>query len=118
MIKQVIVVRQDLNMRVGKIAAQSAHAAMLFLVDRPARELNDLEQAWLARGMTKICLRVESDVELLDVMAAARAAGLTVHSVTDAGRTAFDGVPTLTCCAIGPNEADRIDRITGNLPLL
>ncbi len=108
-------------MRLGKAIAQGAHAAILFLVDRLRREpcgFMESEWHWMTHAMTKICVRVESEEELLDVIAKARAAGLTVHAVTDAGRTEFRGVATLTCCAIGPNDAEAIDAITGHLKLL
>ena len=121
MIKQVIVIRRDLHMRQGKAVAQGAHAAMLFLIDRLRGEsggFTENEVQWLTGSMGKICLRVESEEELLQIVEDARVAGLTVHTVTDAGRTEFQGVPTLTCCAIGPNETERIDTVTGHLKLL
>ncbi len=125
MIKQVIVIRRDLHMRQGKAVAQGAHAAMLFLIDRLTvrpgegpEGFSEAESEWLEGSMGKICVRVESEEELLQVIGDAREAGLTVHAVTDSGRTEFGGVPTLTCCAIGPNEADRIDAVTGHLKLL
>ncbi len=125
MIKQVIVIRHDLHMRQGKAVAQGAHAAMLFLIDRLRRlsgealeGFSEAEVAWLNGPMGKICVRVESEAELLQIIGDAREACLTVHEVTDSGRTEFGGVPTLTCCAIGPNEAERIDAVTGHLKLL
>ena len=45
-------------------------------------------------------------------------AGLEVHLITDRGKTEFHGEPTNTCLAIGPDEADKIDEITGDLQLL
>ena len=43
---------------------------------------------------------------------------LEVHLITDSGKTEFYGEPTRTCLAIGPDEADKIDAITGDLQLL
>ena len=43
--------------------------------------------------------------------------GLTSHLIRDSGRTEFGGVPTLTACAIGPDEGTRIDQVTGDLKL-
>jgi hypothetical protein len=40
-IKQVIVVRRDLNMRKGKLAAQVAHASMKFLIDNDESNRGD-----------------------------------------------------------------------------
>ncbi|MBK7398941.1 MAG: peptidyl-tRNA hydrolase [Myxococcales bacterium] len=57
------------------------------------------------------------EAELVEVFTRARAAGLPAHLIRDAGRTEFGGVPTLTCCAIGPADAAAIDAITGNLTL-
>jgi peptidyl-tRNA hydrolase, PTH2 family len=120
--KQVIVMRNDLNMRKGKMVAQGAHASVMVLVERlcgPCAGAKDhnLEQ-WLSHGMTKICVRVESEKELLEIRQTAEEAGLTVHLITDAGHTEFGGVPTRTCLAIGPDEEERIDAVTGRLRLL
>lgn len=120
--KQVIVVRNDLNMRKGKMIAQGAHASIMFLVQRLCEAEVGVKdhaiQEWLTHGMTKICVRVDSEAELLDTAQKARDAGLTVHVITDAGHTEFGGVPTKTCLAIGPDEEGRIDVVTGNLKLL
>ena len=123
-VKQVIVVRRDLKMRRGKEIAQGSHASMAFLVERlraagasHAVQLTELERAWLFRHCAKICVRVDSEAELVDVHDRARAAGIEAHLIRDAGRTEFGGVPTLTACAIGPGPADAIDAITGALTL-
>lgn len=119
-IKQVIVIRHDLHMRLGKAIAQGAHASMLFLIEhlREGTAINETEIEWLHRGMSKICVRVDSEAELLDIVEKARAAGIKTQVVRDAGRTEFHGVPTLTCCALGPDDAAGIDGITGHLKLL
>jgi len=120
--KQIIAVRNDLNMRRGKMIAQGAHASIMFLVQRlcdPQDGSKDHAiQEWLNDGMTKICVRVDSEAELLEIAQKAEAAGLTVHVITDAGHTEFAGVPTKTCLAIGPDEEAKIDAVTGNLQLL
>ena len=119
--KQVIVMRRDLGMRRGKEIAQGAHAAMIWLADRirqPGGDFTEAERRWLDGAFTKVCVRVDSEEELLEVVRAAREAGLTAHLVVDAGRTEFHGVPTPTCCAVGPDFAERIDPITGHLKLL
>ncbi len=122
-VKQVIVIRRDLKMRRGKEVAQGAHAAMMWLSERLARflhskiMLSDEEQEWMSGTFTKVCLQVDSEEALLDVFNRARAKGLTAHLVTDSGKTEFDGVPTKTCCAIGPHKAEKIDEITKDLKL-
>lgn len=121
--KQVIVMRTDLTMRKGKMIAQGAHASMLFLIQAAFGAKGGLAQwtrqcEWLEGGMTKVCVRVESETELLDIECRAISAGLTVYLVTDSGRTEFNGVPTKTCLAIGPNFSEDIDKITGGLKLL
>jgi peptidyl-tRNA hydrolase len=37
----------------------------------------------------------------------------SLFMIVDSGKTEFGGVSTTTCCAIGPNEAEAIDQITG-----
>ena len=135
MIKQVILVRKDLGMRRGKEIAQGSHASMNFLIEPLRRSLSEngseavqgdatltlrltsVQCDWVAKGMAKICLRVNSAEELLARHAAAHKAGLVSHLILDSGKTEFGGVPTYTACAIGPDEAARIDAITGDLVL-
>jgi peptidyl-tRNA hydrolase, PTH2 family len=112
--KLALVVRADLDMGRGKIAAQAAHAAV-------AATLASLGGAvlhgWLESGQPKVVLKAVSAAELDDIISRARAAGLPVQLVHDAGRTQV-AAGTLTCCAIGPAEAGRIDAVTADLPLL
>lgn len=137
--KQVVVMRTDLNMRKGKMVAQGAHAALgciLQLMQKhdgpwPAedmktkttyRTLSYTEDQplhdWLESKFTKVCVSVDSEKELLDVYNSARRFGLNVCLITDEGLTEFNGVPTVTCLAIGPDEVGRINEITGHLKLL
>lgn len=69
-------------------------------------------------AFAKVCCRVDSEQELLDIHDRAVEAGLEVHLITDSGRTEFHGQPTRTCLAIGPAPAEEIDVITGHLQLL
>lgn len=125
-IKQVILIRRDLKMRRGKEIAQGSHASSEFLVRKlrgaaPGApvliQLRRPEQEWLQGGMAKVCLKVPSEEELLACHRQALDQGLTSHLIRDSGKTEFGGEPTLTACAIGPDEAARIDRITGHLSL-
>jgi PTH2 family peptidyl-tRNA hydrolase len=112
--KLVVVVRTDLAMGRGKIAAQVAHAA----VAATLRGLGSpgLTQ-WLRDGQPKVVLKVTSAEQLLEVAERAGAAGLPVEIIPDAGRTQVTpGTPT--CCAVGPAADNSIDAVTGELPLL
>jgi PTH2 family peptidyl-tRNA hydrolase len=126
-VKQVILIRKDLKMRRGKEIAQGSHAAMEFLVSRlraslnrdaaVAVDLSAIERFWISHGMAKVCLQVDSEQALLLHHEKAKQQGLSSHLIQDSGRTEFAGVPTYTACAIGPDEAGRIDPVTGDLPL-
>ena len=117
--------RKDLAMRKGKMIAQGAHASLKVILDAGAREgdrfsfpLDPALAQWLAGRFTKICVSVNSEAELDDVVARARAAGVPCALIVDAGHTEFHGVPTKTCCAVGPAWADAVNAITGGLALL
>lgn len=125
--KQVIVMRKDLGMRKGKMIAQGAHASLKVLVDAGAPDvrgtaftipLDPALAAWLGGRFTKVCVSVDSEAALEAIVERARAAGVPCALVVDAGVTEFHGVPTKTCCAIGPAWSDAVDAITGELPLL
>lgn len=98
--KQVIVMRKDLNMRKGKMCAQAAHASMAFLTSQMHP------------------VYVNSEEELHEVYKKALEVGLISHLIIDNGVTEFNGVPTPTCCAIGPHVEEKFEGITNNLPLL
>jgi peptidyl-tRNA hydrolase, PTH2 family len=113
-VKLAVVVRADLGMGRGKIAAQVAHAAVAAVL--ASLDHDDLT-AWLRDGQPKVVLKVASAGELQEVVRQAHAAGLPVELVSDAGRTQVRP-GTVTCCALGPAESQRIDAVTAGLPLL
>jgi len=135
--KQVIVVRRDLRntkgekIRTGKIVAQGSHASLKAILDlmesdkiyttttlklrfKEGSALHD----WLTDKFTKICVSVNSEAELLEVYNKAKEKGLICSLITDAGLTEFNGVPTITCAAIGPAWDEEINEITSKLQLL
>jgi len=123
----VIVMRKDLGMRKGKMIAQGAHASLAVLLDAGAPDpdgmsfrfaIDDALAAWLGGRFTKVCVSVDSEAALDAIAEAARRAGLPCAVVVDAGHTEFHGVPTKTCCAVGPAWAEDVDAVTGELPLL
>lgn len=115
--KQVIVMRSDLNMRKGKCIAQGSHASMAFLTKNYPRQLSEIQKEWLENSFTKICVKVQSEQELLDIEKRAIENNIECHVITDNGKTEFDGVPTKTCLALGPDKSSVLDKITGHLSL-
>ena len=115
MIKQVIVMRADLKMRRGKEIAQGSHASMAFLLEGDTP--NHLLNGWLNNAQTKVCVSVNSEEELQEIYNKAKEAKLIVNMIIDLGKTEFNGEPTKTCLAIGPNKTELIDSITGHLKL-
>ena len=135
--KMMIVMRRDLKMRKGKIAAQAGHAcidAILMALSKEGR-LNDFETTndgialrdtdkpttplsdWFKYGCAKICVYVDSEEELMNIADKAKEKGIIAAVITDAGMTEFHGVPTKTCLALEPLPAEVADELTGNLPL-
>jgi peptidyl-tRNA hydrolase, PTH2 family len=125
-IKQVIVVRRDVNMRKGKLATQVAHASMKFILDNNESEradellvkLSNVEALWITGPFTKVVVGCDSEDDLKRLIARAEIDGIEVHTVIDSGATEFHGVPTLTCAAFGPDKSEVIDEITGHLKLM
>lgn len=135
--KMMIVMRRDLKMRKGKIAAQAGHACVdvtLMALQRENR-FEDLTlstdgmtlreskgaktplSAWFTGGVAKICVYVDSEEALLEIAARAEEKGILAAVVTDAGATEFHGVPTRTCLALEPLPAELANELTGHLPL-
>lgn len=128
-----IVIRRDLKMRRGKEIAQGAHASMAWITERflwkdqydgatvirwaALAPFSEAERAWLEGTFTKVTCKAESEDQLLMLRDVATHAGVKAYLITDAGRTEFGGVPTVTALAVGPDWADKIDPVTGELEL-
>jgi peptidyl-tRNA hydrolase, PTH2 family len=111
--KQVIVVRTDLDMSPGKIAAQAAHASN-GACNRAARK--SLEQ-WEKEGSKKVVVGIDSLKKLQELEFKAKELGLVTYMVKDAGLTQVQS-GTTTALGIGPGPEEKIDKVTGSLPLL
>jgi peptidyl-tRNA hydrolase len=117
-LKMVIVVRSDLEMTKGKIAAQACHVAL-----KCVRQLNKradyrpLVASWEAHGEPIVILRGEGLGHLQALKAAADEAGVPAYFIHDAGRTQVEP-GTATVLGLGPAEETRIDSVTGSLKLL
>lgn len=128
--KQVILVRTDLNMDIGKMFSQVCHATMKVFFDRGTAVRNSDASGvltipmtpammdWKEGEFTKILLEVTSEEQLFQIHQQALDAGLPAALIIDNGHTVFDGVKTPTTCAIGPADSDAIDAITKRLRLL
>ncbi|XP_014216151.1 peptidyl-tRNA hydrolase 2, mitochondrial-like [Copidosoma floridanum] len=114
----VLLVRTDLQMSQGKIAAQCSHATLeCYLRARKRLAARMAAQAWLIVGQPKIVLRVKDEQELQSLARQAEKIGLVVATVADAGRTQLKP-GTITVAGIGPGSKEKIDSITQHLKLL
>jgi PTH2 family peptidyl-tRNA hydrolase len=111
--KQVILMREDLKLPKGKMAAQAAHAA----VEAVLRSDKDKVKKWRNEGMMKIIVKVKDEKELFKYKSQAEAFMLTTAVITDAGKTVVEP-GTVTCMAIGPDEERMIDKVSGNLKIM
>ena len=114
--KQVIVVRKDLGMGTGKLAAQVAHAAVMAVEITKVRNLNWFN-SWFKAGQAKVVVKVKTLDELLEIRKHAESLHLSVAEVQDSG---FTQIPagTITCIGIGPGPSRLIDKVTNHLKLL
>lgn len=115
------------SLRTGKYIAQGSHAsvgALLALggLDESGENFvipmsNPFVKDWITHRFKKVTLYVTTDEELREIHENALKAGLSSVLIQDAGLTEFKGVPTLTAVGIGPDDAEKIDTVTGHLPL-
>ncbi|KAK3314936.1 peptidyl-tRNA hydrolase PTH2-domain-containing protein [Apodospora peruviana] len=123
--KLVLVVRTDLGMTKGKIAAQCSHATLacykaLLRAAQKAGETSPearLLRQWERFGQAKIAVQTKSQDEMLELMGKARSVGVTAEVIADAGRTQIES-GSLTVLGVGPAPKSEVDKITGHLKLL
>jgi PTH2 family peptidyl-tRNA hydrolase len=114
--KQVIIVRIDLEMSKGKLAVQVAHASVIAAFEA-YNNYYEWFKEWWNSGQKKIVLRAPSEKELLELYEKARRQHLPVSLVVDAGLTELPA-GTITALAIGPAPDDKINEITSHLKTL
>ena len=107
--KVVVLVRTDLDMGKGKMAAQVGHAS----VELALRAQKMDRKA----GQKKVVLKVANKDEMIRYMNEARSSGLYTCMITDAGRTQIEP-GSQTCVGIGPAPESEIDKVTGGLKML
>jgi PTH2 family peptidyl-tRNA hydrolase len=114
--KLVVVFRGDLRLSKGKAAVQAGHAAVSAAEEARKRHREWWEE-WLYEGQRKIAVKVKTEKELVELEEQAKELGLPCALIVDRGLTE---VPpdTVTCLGIGPAPSEKIDKLTGNLPLL
>ncbi|KAK4372608.1 hypothetical protein RND71_007992 [Anisodus tanguticus] len=113
--KMVLVVRNDLKMGKGKIAAQCSHATLgLYkkLHNRAPKALN----RWEMCGQVKVVVKIESEDDMLVLQETAKSLNIPTHITIDAGRTQIAPNSRTVMAILGP--ADMVDDVTGGLKLL
>jgi peptidyl-tRNA hydrolase, PTH2 family len=135
-VKMTLVVRKDLKMGNGKIAAQCAHAAVAvveeILAIRSAQHtsppeaavLDDTSQLWLrwydawhASGCSKMALQCPDEATMMAIARHAKEKKLPFYVIRDAGRTQI-APGSKTVVAVGPGPKSLVDEVTGQLKLL
>ena len=109
----VILVRQDLKLPKGKMAAQCAHAA----VEAAFKSSQSKVDEWRSEGQKKVVLKVPDEKTMLSYVQKAKAEKLVAAVITDAGRTVI-APGTKTCVGIGPDDEEKIDKVTGDLQMM
>lgn len=114
--KMVIVVRWDLKLSAGKMAAQVAHAAVNCALIAKKRTPNWFDQ-WYSEGQRKVVVKVPHLEDVYEVKSNAEALWLVTSLITDAGMTEIPP-NTVTCLGIGPGPNEVVDKVTGHLKLV
>lgn len=110
--KQVIIIRDDIDMSRGKAVAQGSHVSVLSTRDTNEKVVSE----WISNGGKKITLKTDSEESLLDLIGEANEQGLPTATIRDLGYTELEE-NTLTAGCIGPADESEINRITGDLSL-
>ncbi len=115
-LRQIIIIRADLDMGRGKLAAQAAHASLMSYLESERSDAK-LVKEWLSGGEKKIVLKVEDESVLRRLYEAFRYKKIPCAIVTDAGLTELPP-NTVTALGIGPWRKSELDPFTSTLKLL
>jgi len=115
-LKQALILRADLGMGKGKLAAQAAHASLEAYKLALSKESATVKR-WEREGSRKVALRAESEGELLGLYEEAKKLKLPTALIADRGLTQINA-GSLTALAIGPAPSELVDKVTGKLRLL
>ena len=113
--KMVIILRTDLKMSKGKIAAQAGHAAVS-AAEEARKKRPEWWKMWIKEGQCKIAVKARSVEELLELEREAMELRLPSALISDRGLTELPP-GTITCLGIGPAPSNEVDKITGELDL-
>lgn len=125
-VKQVVVVRKDVQLRRGKMASLVAQASMMFLIDNDDSERGDrvsvalspTESAWLTGSAKIVVLAIDSEDALESLVLRAQLAGVEVHEVSMMRGNAHGQRSETVCVAMGPCESTVLDGLTSTLKSL
>jgi len=113
--KQVIVIRGDLKIGKGKMAAHVAHAS-LSAYKKVERKYPDLAREWEETGQKKVVVKVPDEAALIELFEAVKRE-IPCELIRDAGLTQIEP-GTLTALGIGPWNDGEIDKFTAKLKLV
>ncbi|KAG5486744.1 hypothetical protein LSCM1_08000 [Leishmania martiniquensis] len=133
-VKMALVVRKDLKMSSGKIAAQCAHAAVAVVEEILAAKSAEAAaaqpvqnpvsaawvqwyEAWGVSGCSKVALQCPDEATMMALAKHARRVNLPYYVIRDAGRTQV-APGSRTVVAVGPGPKSLVDEVTGQLKLL
>lgn len=115
--KLVLVVRSDLGMTKGKIAAQCSHASVE-CYKATMQHKPQMAKMWLMTGQKKIVVSIgNGEKGLVQLLEVAKSHKVLSCIISDSGKTQVKS-GTCTVIGIGPDNSDVIDKITGHLKLI
>lgn len=109
--KLVLLVRTDLKMDKGKIAAQCCHATLACYKSMQGSNPQLLKH-WERIGQAKVALKCPTEEEMNRLEKHAKSLGLCARSIRDAGRTQI-AAGSKTVLGIGPGPVKIVDQVTG-----
>ncbi|MHA1110592.1 MAG: peptidyl-tRNA hydrolase Pth2 [Promethearchaeota archaeon] len=115
--KQVIVIRTDLKMKVGKKCAQACHASLAAAEVSRSKSVEIYRQWKKKSGQRKIVVKIDSEEAIRKLFHDVMDAGIATYLVQDAGLTQLEP-GTVTALGIGPDRSEKIDKFCASLKLL